>query len=462
MRDIPLLLTWAALVPISLWSAHLGVILWIWCSLIAPNELVFGFMSAVPYAKLTAALTFLALIINREWRFFYFDGTMAIFVGLALLAIIANAIALSPGHEHLLDRYLKVLTLGVVVAGVMASRWRMHAVIVVICIAFGFNMVTDGLKFLVSGGAHKVTGRSSVGDNNQLAVAFLITLPLIYYLCRHSAWRLMRIGFGLLLAAGLVAVIGTFSRGGFVGLIVFALWMTAKSSRKVLSLTMLAVVAGGLYAIVPSSYFDRVDTINTAEHDSSFMARVVAWKISMLIALDRPFTGGGFYAVQLPDVWNHYISQLGKLDFVTTPEPPEAPLAAHSIYFEMLGDFGFTGLGLFLLLLGRSYLLLARVRRRAQEDPAKAWANDLAGMLQVSLIVFCTAGAALSMAKFEALYVVFALVSRLNRHICVEAVRPAEAAAVVPGPGAPTASQALRPAMGGEGWRNRTVRTVRT
>jgi putative inorganic carbon (HCO3(-)) transporter len=44
-----------------------------------------------------------------------------------------------------------------------------------------------------------------------------------------------------------------------------------------------------------------------------------------------------------------------------------------------------------------------------------AWAGDLARMLQVSIVVYMVTAAALSMAYFELIYILIALVSRCRR-----------------------------------------------
>ena len=135
-------------------------------------------------------------------------------------------------------------------------------------------------------------GTGSVGDNNSLATALLMTVPLIYYLARHSAVRAVRIGLLAALALALVTVVATYSRGGFVGLLVLGGFLV-KNSRNKLGSLVLVVLAGTLtYAFAPESWFERLNTIGDASNDGSFMGRVVAWKISWLIAMDHPLFGG--------------------------------------------------------------------------------------------------------------------------------------------------------------------------
>src|SRR5258706_10100751 len=78
--------------------------------------------------------------------------------------------------------------------------------------------------------------------------------------------------------------------------------------------------------------------------------------------------------------------------------------AAHSIYFQILGEHGFVGLALFLLL----WILLWRdaswIIRRTQGQDELRWASDLARMIQVSLIGYLVGGAFLSLAYYDVPY----------------------------------------------------------
>lgn len=421
MRDAAFFLVWVVLFPITFWSPHIGVLLWIWSALISPGELLYGFMAAVPYNRMIAIATLVTLMISQERKRFYVDGTVIL---LCLLAVLATVSTLTPivdtaGGWDLYEKLIKILILAFVVSGVMWSRYRLHATILAICLAFGFDGLNEGLKFLVSGGGHKILGKHSIGDNNHFALAILMTMPLLIYAYRHSSWKIAKICFISVLVCCIVTVIGSFSRGAFLGLVVFALMLLKNSRRKFASLVLVVIGGALVYSLAPDSWFNRVDTINTAAagEDGSFMGRMIAWKISMLIALDHPFTGGGFHAVQRFPVWDYYRDYFGTLDFIPTSPPGLEPRAAHSIYFEILGDLGFVGLGLFLLLIATALRNARLLRRYARRDPRQQWAADLAGMLQISIVIYCVSGAAVSMAYFETFYVLVIVLSRTRKTV---------------------------------------------
>jgi hypothetical protein len=106
--------------------------------------------------------------------------------------------------------------------------------------------------------------------------------------------------------------------------------------------------------------------------------------------------------------------------------------SAHSIYFQMLGEHGFVGLALFLLL----WLLVWRdaswIDRPARRREGMQWASDLARMMQVSLVGYAAGGAFLNLAYYDVPYNM--LVAILLTRILVEKELRAAPAAPIAAP----------------------------
>ena len=123
----------------------------------------------------------------------------------------------------------------------------------------------------------------------------------------------------------------------------------------------------------------------------------MAWNL----ALDRPIFGGGF-AVYEPDVFARY-----------APDPLDIH-SAHSIYFQVLGEHGFVGLGLFLLV----SLLMWRTGTRiikAARTPEMQWRAELARALQVSMVGFLVGGLTVNIAYWDVYYFNLVLLVALER-----------------------------------------------
>jgi len=113
------------------------------------------------------------------------------------------------------------------------------------------------------------------------------------------------------------------------------------------------------------------------------------------IAKDN-FFGGGF-SIYSPLVYAMY-----------APDPTYV-VSAHSIYFHMLGEHGFVGLFVYLMLWLSTWMSAGWLRKNARMDPATEWCAQLGAMIQVSLVGFAVGGAFLSLAYFDLPYNLMAL-----------------------------------------------------
>ena len=146
------------------------------------------------------------------------------------------------------------------------------------------------------------------------------------------------------------------------------------------------------------------------------MSRVASWKMNALVALDRPFLGGGYSAMEDPRVFRDYLPQFGMLDFIPT-ELPNTILAAHSIYFQVLGDLGIVGFTIFISMLASCFYSVRRIMQMCKGQKELEWATDLAAAMQQMLVVYMVGGAALSASYFELFYVQISVLSILRRSI---------------------------------------------
>lgn len=417
MRDLAFALIWMVALPLSFMSAQAGVLLWIWVALLSPSELLYGFMAGVPFNKLVAILSIGLIVVNREKKDFYVDTTLVLAGLLAVVSTLSYFMAQLPDSFDLYSKLLKEIVLLVMITGVCNTRNRLQMVVFITVASLAFLGVKEGLISILTAGGHQIVGSGGIGDNNSLALALLMCIPLMFYLAQSFVLKPLRLGLLGAIGLSLITIVMTYSRGGFLGLLVVG-GLFVKNSRSKGVAIVLAVIAGlAIWSLAPESWFSRLNTINDAKEDGSFMGRVVAWKVSTLIAFDSPLWGGGPHAVQRPQIWFSQVPRIFTLPWPPTPNLPNYAVAAHSIYFEVLGDLGFTGLGLFVAILLHGIWSCSRIVRRTVGDPSLLWAHDLARMLQISLVVYAVSGALLSMAYFEMYWVLIAVISRLRRTV---------------------------------------------
>ncbi|MFT3960017.1 putative O-glycosylation ligase, exosortase A system-associated [Propionivibrio sp.] len=421
MRDIVLLSGFLAMLLLGkiFRYPHIGALLWCWTALLIPNTFVYGFARAIHYNKIVAIVALASWLFSREPKKLPWNGTLVLFVLFGICGTVSAFTAISSSGDALREwqEFLKIVLFVFVVAGLMTSKDRIIALLYAAVLSLGFHGVLAGAKFIASrGGSHIYgPGSSIIGDNNHFALAVITILPVFFYLYRQATHRFLRWGLLGSIPFLVATVIGTSSRGGLIGLVAVGFLAFIRSPKKIRNAIIAVPLIIAAVSFAPQRWADRMDTIKSVEEDTSFMGRVIAWKQSTLIALDNPLFGGGFYAVQDLAVWLKYAREFRKLDFIPTPDPNiRVAFAAHSIYFQTLGDLGFVGLGLFLAILFTSWRNASNVIRAVRDRPDWHWARDLARTLQYSIFAYVVAGAALNMAYFDFMYMVFAILIALR------------------------------------------------
>ncbi len=409
MRDLILSASVLGLLPVILRYPACGVLTWAWFSLLSPHQQVYGFAQGQPFGLAIAIATLGGWLMSRERKRWTPDAVP--WLMLAFFAWITFNSFFAPFPDWswpLWNRTLRIFVYVFLVFILITNKARIHALIWVSVVAIGYFGVKGGAFTLLKGGSYIVYGPPDtiLADNNQLALAVVMTIPLVNYLRLHTKARWLRLGLALTFALQVLMVFGSYSRGAVIALGVMLAMFWWRSDRKVLyGIIALAVVAGAL-SVMPDSFYERMATIQNASQDSSFHGRVVAWRVATLYALEHFPFGAGFSAAQLPPIFNHYF-------------PDEEAHAAHSIYFEVLGDHGFPALALYVLILVLGLRNTMIVARQTRGRAGLRWAYDLARMLQVSLISFYVGGAALSVAYFDdflALLAVASTLRQLTRH----------------------------------------------
>ena len=426
MRD----LFFVAVLPFMLYAMakrpFIAVGMWIWTAMFFPNAWLYGFANAPRYNLIFTGIAMLGYLVLKNKPKVKF-GAIGGLVLLFFLWTTASTM-MTDGMPDIAweywSRFAKVFLLFVFVLLVVEKKLHVDFVLWCMVLSVGFYGCLEALKFVASGGGHKIEGFSGhvLGDRNELALAFVMTLPICSYLLTEfgKSSKIIRLGLLGAMALLVAAVVGTQSRGGFVALMGLAGYYFIKSDRKVLLAVAGALLALGMSYVVSSEWTSRMDTIGDANADASFMGRVVAWKLSFIMATRHPFFGGGFKTLEYFPMWHSLSQDFFSFPFFYTGDAlPDLNRgrAAHSVYFQVLGDHGFAGLLIYLFMLARTFVATRAVAIRARLSPDTAWIAQLATMLQLCLFAFCLGGAALSFAYFDLLFAICALVQVLYSRI---------------------------------------------
>jgi putative inorganic carbon (HCO3(-)) transporter len=403
MRDVFILLMVFATIPMIFLRPHVGILAWCWISIMNPHRLSWGFAYEFPVAMVIGLATLMAWVFSKEPKKFEITWVSGLLLTFVIWMSFANLFAMVPNLAfEKWTQSAKILLMTFVTIALMGSRERVHALVWVIVISLAFFGIKGGVFTILKGGESRVWGPpgSFIADNNALAMALVMVLPLMRYLQLHTESKLFRVGLYGAMAVTAFSVIGSQSRGAFLGAIAMLVFLMLKSRQRVLlGVLIVALLAVGA-AFVPQAWINRMQTIETYEQDGSALSRLEVWGFALKVARDHPIVGGGFRVSYDDNIYLKYVPDARK----------GRGRNYHSIYFEILGELGYVGLSIYLVLLLAVWRTGSRIISLTRNKANLQWANDLARMIQVSLVAFAVAGAFQNLAYFDFYFFLIAIV----------------------------------------------------
>jgi probable O-glycosylation ligase (exosortase A-associated) len=388
VRDLILSLIVFGSIPFILKRPLVGLLMWVWLSIMNPHRLTWGFAFNLPFAQVVAICTLLSLVIHLRTlhRVQFSAATFGMFA-LALWMCVSPLFPIAGKEDYdLWLRALKMIFMVLVAFAVVGTREELDKLVWVLTMSVAFFGIKGGLFVVATAGSYRVWGPagSYIEENNALAIALLSAIPLLRYL--HLQARKFWLRQALLASMFLCffSAVGSYSRGALIAMVAMGAYFWVKGRQKVLVGVIVVAAIPVMFSVMPDRWVERMTTIQSYSEDRSAQGRINAWWNAWNLARDRFPIGGGF---------NIYVPQV----FARYSPIPEYVHAAHSIYFQILGEHGFGGLALYLLIFGAAWWNGGWVIRRARDRPDLAWARDLGAMIQVSLIAFGVGGAFLSL-----------------------------------------------------------------
>ncbi len=409
-----------------------GVILWTWISIMNPHRVTWGPGTDLPWALLACCATVIGCVIAREPRRPRPNSTILLIAAFCACITLTSMAGQAPSDMiwSKWDGIFKTFVFLALEGLLLTDRRRIHAMVWILVISLGCYGVKGGLFTLLTAGAYRVWGPpgTMIGDNNHLAAALLVVLPLMNYLRTQSPHRLVRTALLAGMVLTLFAVLASYSRGAMLGLLVCAFFFWWSSSRKLLvGAAAIVTIAAGM-AFMPDGWTDRMHTIQTYSEDGSATGRLDLWSTAWKLAIANPVTGVGFMGTFAHGV-------------VDTVAPGAAARAVHSIWFETLAEQGFPT---FLIWFALTVIGLVNCRRiiratRCRDD--LRWAHDLGRMGQISICSYLTTGTFLSLEYWDGYFTLLVVIAAAGDQVKAGLAplhgraRPAVATGVHVGPG---------------------------
>ena len=335
-----------------------GLFLFTMMLYIRPNDLVPGAFETFQIVKIVAIFTILAYIgsqMSRGKPITVWPLEMKMLVVILLLAIAFTPLAVSPktSIETLSDSFFKVVTIFVLMLNLIDTRARLRSFMKLLIFCGVFVAASAVLNYFRgatalnnSGELVRIAGYGTFFSNpNELAMTVNLIMPFAVVFGLTSR-GIKRIAFFLMAALLAFAVVVSFSRGGFLGLVAIGgvlMWKAGRGKRLVTVLASL-LIAGAFVVSMPSGYGDRIFTIlhNSEDKTNSAQERQQLLARGLDVIVHHPVIGVG--------VGNYGIYSIRQL-------------VAHNSYIEVAAELGLVGFAAYLVLIFAPLGKLKRIER---------------------------------------------------------------------------------------------------
>ena len=187
-----------------------------------------------------------------------------------------------------------------------------------------------------------VPGRvyASLDNPNNFAEFLVLFTPLaaVWAVNVKAKFRNLPLNFFLCcaLAVPALAMLMTYSRSGWISIVIAAGILLWFGEKRVLPLLALAAVLA--VPLLPQSIMTRLSTLFVGHHDSSSSFRMRLWVGVLMMLMDHGVTGIGLGPGSFAALYPYYARKEAKV----------GPVHSHNVWFELLLELGIAGLLSFL------------------------------------------------------------------------------------------------------------------
>jgi probable O-glycosylation ligase (exosortase A-associated) len=398
------------------------VLLYLWVDILAPQLIGYRILPLLPVSQIAFAAAFSGWLLiddKTDSRFTWRQGL------LILLLIYCGLTTLGATFEEdaagKWSWVWKALLFAIFLPLTLRTRLRLEAATLVITLSIAAIIIDGGIKTVISGGGYGtmqffVSNNIGLYESSIISTVAISVIPITIWLARHgtifpSDWRVWTFACALVFACALIPV-GTAARTGLICLLLLCVLYLRTVKHRILIGAAMALA--GLVAIpfLPSAYTQRMSTIENHAADESASTRLAVWAWTLDYVKSHPF-GGGFEIYRANKLSYETVdtATAGATTMVETKEITENGRAFHSSYFEMLGEQGWPGLFIWLLLQvsGLWQMEIVRRRYRKREEPEWQWTAPFANALQLAHIVYLAGSAFVGIAFQPFIYMLIGL-----------------------------------------------------
>jgi probable O-glycosylation ligase (exosortase A-associated) len=453
MLDLALLAFIGVLLALGLKRPFFWVLAYIYIDVVAPQKIGWGFIQALPVSLVAFVAAFAGWLLLDSKQGSRFGARQALIAILLIWCGVTTLSAAFPVEAAAKWAWVwKAMVFALFLPLTLRTKLRIEAAALIMVLSIGTIVINGGLKTALGGGGYGVLSllvRENAGlyEGSILSTAAIATIPLALWLARHGTifkpdWRVYGFVAGLVFACLLIPV-GTAARTGLVCAAVLAVLLMRSVKYRFVYAGIAALAMAAAIPFLPANFTERMGTIGDHQSDESASTRVQVWKWTLDYVKERPF-GGGFDAY-LGNSFTYETRKVvgeGNTQTIEYNEVTDKGRAYHSAYFEMLGEQGWPGLFLWLLLHALGVWQMERIRWRfgKKEDGRKSWQWGLATALQQSQIVYLVGALFVGIAYQPFIFMLVGLQCALWSHVQRTQRVPVKAKFRRPGEALPAAS----------------------
>jgi probable O-glycosylation ligase (exosortase A-associated) len=377
------------------------VMLYVYISILAPQKIGYGIIQSLQIALIAFAAAFAGWLLLDDKRGAKFTTRQALMLLLLLYCWWTTGNAdFAENAATKWDWVWKALLFGIFLPLTLTTPKRLEGLAMTVVLAVGAIVISAGIKIVLGGGGYEnklffVNDNSGIYESSTLATVAIALIPMIVWFMHHGTifkpdWRVKLFGAGLIFASLLIPV-GTEARTGLVCIAVLGLLALRDVKRRLTFLAAAGVLGMAALPFLPQSYYDRMATLGEVGGDESASTRLAVWEWTIDYASKNPF-GGGFdayrgnsFTYEMP-----VKEEVGNTTSVEFREVIDEGRAYHSAIFEMLGEQGYPGLAIWLVLHGLGIWQMERIRSRWRGRTAEGetWQAPMAQALQIASIIY--------------------------------------------------------------------------
>ena len=405
MLDLVLVAFIGLIAAMGLKRPFVWVLLYIYVDIVIPQKIGWGFINALPLSLMVFVLAFGGWLVldSKAGSKFTFRQLLIV----ALLAWCGMTTVTAQFQDSAWDKWgwvWKSLVFAAFLPLTLRTKLRLEAAVLVIVLSIGAIVISGGLKTALGGGGYGtltmlVDDNAGIYEGSIISTAAIAVIPLVLWCARFGTifkpdWRVTAFAAALIFACLLIPV-GTSARTGLVciGVLAVLLMRTTRHRFAYAAAAGLALVVA--VPFLPASFTERMGTIVGYQGDQSASTRLAVWQWTMDYAKQHPL-GGGFdaYRANSFTYQTRTVTGAGGNLSVQMGEVTEEARAYHSSYFELLGEQGYPGLAIWLLLQAMGVWQMELVRRRfTRKGEPPTWQAGLANALQQAQLVYLVGAA---------------------------------------------------------------------